>query len=657
MKTFIRGLCILLCVLMLQPMGGKKVFADNNEKTMTILFTHDMHDHLLPTSIQDNGQVVRTGGYAELQSAINAEKKSSANSILVDAGDYSMGTLFQSIYSSDAPELRILGQMGYDAVTLGNHEFDFRANGLADSLNVAKNSGDKLPQIVQSNVSFNADKSGNLSQSLANLKKAMSDYGIKDYTVIEKNGIKIGVFGLIGLDAADSAPMAEVKFTDVTENAKRVVDILKNKEKVDMIICLSHSGVDVDKSKSEDEKLAKNVPEIDVIISGHTHTKLEKPIVVGSTIIGSCGEYSENLGVINITQNSDKRWKLNNYKLDKIDNTLTPDSNISKTIEKFKSVVEQKYLNRFDMKFDEILAYSTMNFVPSSDIGKKHGEDTLGNLITDAYIYAVKKAEGANYEPVAAAFVPTGTIRGSFVKGNITVSDAFNASSLGIGADKISGYPLISVYLTGKELKTACEVDASISPVMSSAQLYMSGLNFAFNPNRIILNKVTKANLQKPDGTLEIIEDKKLYRVVVGLYSAQMLSVVGEKSYGLLSIVPKTKDGKPITDFEAQIIKDNSNGNNYEVKEWFAIAEYLKSFDKVNGVSQIPKYYSETHERKVVLGSHNIIAMFSSPNVFSISICAIIIVVIALVIFIIVRIATRKKRRAKKAAKKISPLF
>lgn len=657
MKTFIRGLCILLCVLMLQPMGSKKVIAENNEKTMTILFTHDMHDHLLPTSIQDNGQVVRTGGYAELQSAINAEKKSSANSILVDAGDYSMGTLFQSIYSSDAPELRILGQMGYDVVTLGNHEFDFRANGLSDSLNVAKNSGDKLPQIVQSNVSFNADKSGNLSQSLANLKKAMSDYGIKDYTVIEKNGIKIGVFGLIGLDAADSAPMAEVKFTDVTENAKRVVDILKNKEKVDMIICLSHSGVDVDKSKSEDEKLAKNVPEIDVIISGHTHTKLEKPIVVGNTIIGSCGEYSENLGVINITQNSDKRWKLNNYKLDKIDSTLSPDSNISHTIEKFKSVVEQKYLNRFGMKFDEILAFSPMNFVPSSDIGKKHGEDTLGNLITDAYIYAVKKAEGANYEPVAAAFVPTGTIRGSFVKGNITVSDAFNASSLGIGADKISGYPLISVYLTGKELKTACEVDASISPVMSSAQLYMSGLNFTFNPSRIILNKVTKANLQKPDGTLEKIEDKKLYRVVVGLYSAQMLSVVGEKSYGLLSIVPKTKEGKPITDFEAQIIKDNSNGNNYEVKEWFAIAEYLKSFDKVNDVSQIPQYYSETHERKVVIDSHNIIAIFSSLNVFSISICAIVIVVIALVVFIIVRIATRKKRRAQKAAKKISPLI
>ena len=116
----------------------------------------------------------------------------------------------------------------------------------------------------------------------------MNDYGVKDYTIIERNGIKIGVFGLMGKDAASNAPMSEVKFTDAVENAKRVVNTLKQKEKVDLVICLSHSGTWTDKSKSEDEILAKKVPEIDVIISGHTHTQLIKPIVVGKTIIGSC---------------------------------------------------------------------------------------------------------------------------------------------------------------------------------------------------------------------------------------------------------------------------------------------------------------------------------------------------------------------------------
>ena len=652
MKRFFRALCFLLAIIIALPLNVPKIFAETTGKNMTILFTHDMHDHFLPTGIEQNGQTLMLGGYARLQSAINAERKKNPNLLLVDGGDFSMGTLFQSIYASDAPELRVMGQMGYDVVTLGNHEYDFRASGLADSLNVSKKSGEKLPQIVQANVSFPTDKNGKLTESLSNLKKSMNDFGVKEYTIIERNGMKIGVFGLIGKDASDSAPMAGVEFTNIVEKAKTVANTLKEKEKVDLIVCLSHSGVDKDKSKSEDEILAKKVPDIDVIVSGHTHTKMDKPIVVGKTIISSAGEYSENLGVLNISQDSNKRWKVDNYNLKQIDNSLQDDPKILETIKGFKTIVQEKYLNNFDLKFDEVLANSSYNFVPTAEIGKLHGEDTLGNLITDAYIYAVKKAEGANYEPITMAIVPSGTIRGSFVKGNITVSDAFIASSLGIGKDKISGYPLISVYLTGKELKTACEVDASIAPIMPNAQLYMSGVNFTFNPNRLMFNKVTKTALQKADGSSEKIEDKKLYRVVVGLYSAQMLSVVGEKSFGLLSVVPKTKEGKPITDYEAQIITDSTTGKTYEVKEWLAIAEYLKSFDKVNGVPQIPQYYSKVQGRKVVDDNHNIFAIISHPNAIALGACGIVIVILALIVFIIVRIATRKKRKAKRMAKK-----
>jgi hypothetical protein len=89
--------------------------------------------------------------------------------------------------------------------------------------------------------------------------------------------------------------------------------------------------------------------------------------------------------------------------------------------------------------------------------------------------------------------VPSGTIRGTFLKGNITVADAFAVSSLGIGPDKKAGYPLISVYLTGRELKTACEVDASVAPLMKPAQLYIAGMTYTFNPHRLMFNKVTSA--------------------------------------------------------------------------------------------------------------------------------------------------------------------
>jgi len=635
----------LSAIIMVLGLSTLTTSSEKSDKKMTILFTNDLHDHFMPFEINQNGTVYQVGGYALLQSAISVQKKLNPDLLLIDAGDFSMGTLFQSIYASDGPELRIMGQMGYDVVTLGNHEFDFRAKGLTESLNAAKKSGDKLPQMVASNVSFPNDKDGNLTQSLTNLKQSFHDYGVKDYAIIERGGVKIGIFGLMGKDAASNAPMSEVKFTDAVENAKRVVEILKQEEKVDLVICLSHLGTWTDKSKSEDEILAEKVPEINIVISGHTHTKLNQPIVVGKTIIGSSGEYGENLGVINISQDSNKAWKLDNYNLKQMDNSLSSDPDISKTIDKYKNIVQEKYLDNFGMKFDEVLANSSFNFVSTPEIGKKHAEDTLGNLISDAYIYAVKKAEGANYNPVAVAIVPTGTIRGSFVKGDITVADAFSVSSLGIGPDNISGYPLISVYLTGKELKTACEVDASISPIMDTAQLYMSGLNFMFNPNRLIFNKVTNTILQKSDGTLEQINDTELYRVVVGLYSAQMLSVVGDKSFGLLSIVPKTKDGTPITDFEAQIVTDKTSGRNNEVKEWLAIAEYLKSFDKVNGVSQISQDYKETHGRKIIDNTHNVFALLNNPNRIALAVYFIVILAIVGMAFIIRMIVTRKKRK------------
>lgn len=633
----------ILAIIMLQMLQMPEVFAKVNEKTMTILFTHDMHDHFLSANVEQNKKVMELGGYARLQSAIQKEKDTNPNAILIDGGDFSMGTLFQSIYPSDAPELRIMGHMGYDVLTLGNHEFDFRPKGLTDSLKAANKSGEKLPQIVQSNIEFPVDKNGNMTESVKNLREAMQQYAVKDYIVIERNGIKIGVFGLMGQDAVSCAPMAEVKFANSVESAKRVVKLLQEKEKVDLIICLSHSGIFADKSKSEDEILAKKVPEIDIIISGHTHTKLNEPIIIGKTIIGSCGEYSENLGVINISQDGKNRWKLDNYKLMQIDDKYKDDIKISEVISNYKSIVQKKYLDSFGMKFDEVLAKSSFNFIPISEIESKHEENTLGNLISDAYVYAVKKAEGDKYEKITAAIVPSGTIRGSFVKGNITVSDAFNASSLGVGKDQISGYPLISVYLTGKELKTVCEVDASISSLMSGVQLYMSGISFEFNPNRLIFNKVTKAAFQNLDGVTEEIDDKKLYRTIVGLYSAQMLSVVGDKSFGLLSIVPKTKEGVPIKDFEAYIIKDITNGRNNEVKEWVAIAEYLKSFEKVDGVPQISQYYNETHGRKIVHNNRNIVSIMSKPNKIALGIYGGITTFIGISIFVVLRIIIYRK--------------
>jgi hypothetical protein len=124
-----------------------------------------------------------------------------------------------------------------------------------------------------------------------------------------------------------------------------------------------------------------------------------------------------------------------------------------------------------------------------------------------------------------------------------------------------------------------------------------------------------------------------------------MLSAVNEESHGILSVVPKTKDGEPITDFEAQIIMDNSSGQSTEVKEWLAVAQYLKSFDKVNGTPQISEYYNRPQGRKIVEDNHNIFALMSKPNSIALTAYTIIIVIILLIIFILMSFIRRRKNR------------
>lgn len=149
------------------------VYGKASAEEMTILFTHDLHDNLYPHKIEENGKIVTVGGYARLATAIEEERNKHEQTILVDAGDFSMGTLFQTIFSRHSPTLRLMGELGYDAVTLGNHEFDFRAAGLADSLMAATRHGDKLPDLVASNIVYPVDEDGKMSVDVAYLEKAM----------------------------------------------------------------------------------------------------------------------------------------------------------------------------------------------------------------------------------------------------------------------------------------------------------------------------------------------------------------------------------------------------------------------------------------------------------------------------------------------------
>ena len=373
-------LVLFLFTLILWPATAAPAVFATETKTITILFTHDMHDHILSTKDIRNGEIYYSGGFARLATAISAEKEAAPEALLLDAGDFSMGTPFQTLFTSDAPELRLLGKLGYDATTFGNHEYDYRPEGLAGSLTTALNSGGKLPYIVQSNVAFPD------TASAGELKRAYLEYGFRDYLVLTRNGIKIGIFGLMGKNSASDAPMSGVVFKDPVESAKRVVRILKEQENADLIICLSHSGTWAKKSESEDEILAKQVPEINVIVSGHTHTTLSEPIITGDTIIGSAGDSCRNLGVMNISREAGGGWKLVNYRLQQIDERLPDDQDVLGAIHSFENLLQEKYFDRFGLEHNDVLAVSPYNFNSVDYMYDHLQEDPLGNLISDAYV-------------------------------------------------------------------------------------------------------------------------------------------------------------------------------------------------------------------------------------------------------------------------------
>ena len=634
----------LIAVIVLPLMTGMQVWAKTEPKQLDILFTHDTHSHLNSFTTIVNGEKKEAGGFAKLKTLIDEHKKANPDTLVLDGGDFSMGTLVQTVYDTEAAELRMLGQIGCDVTTLGNHEFDYQSKGLADMLNAAKNSGDTVPSLVLCNVDWDAMEEAGLSEGQKQIQSAFEKYQVKDYVVVQKGNIKIAVLGVFGKDALACAPTCELVWKDPVKAAKQTVEKIKKKEKVDMIVCVSHSGTWDDADKSEDEILAKEVPDIDLIISGHTHSQLDKPIQHGNTYIVSCGEYGKNLGTISMTQKDDGRWKATSYELIPVSDEVNPDETTQAKIDALMDTVDINYLAKFGYTRKEVLAENDIEFNSLDEMSTKHEELNLGDIISDAYVYAVENSDNYDGDPVDVAVVPSGTVRDTYAKGEITVEAVYNSFSLGIGKDGLAGYPLISAYLTGKELKLVAEIDASISDFMTTARLYCSGLNFTFNPHRMILNKVTDCYLTGQDGKQKEIQDDKLYHVVTDLYTGQMLGSVMDISYGLLSIIPKDKEGNPIEDLEEYAIMEE----NQELKAWVAIARYMQSFDDTDGdgIANVSEYYATTHGRKVVENSRNLVQLLKNPNKFFVLMIGIVTVAVLIVLLLIffIRKVLRKRR-------------
>lgn len=268
-------------------------YFDNGLKKITILHTNDVHSHIDPFPKNDplnpNG-----GGVIARANLINLIKKDNPHTLVLDAGDVFQGTPYFNFFGGEL-ELKLMSKMGYNASTLGNHEFD---NGM-----------EKLSKVLKhANFSF--------LNSNYTLKNTPLENKIKSHEIFNINGIKIGVFGLgIELEGLVEKKLYKgVKYLNPIEISKDISDDLKYNHNCDLIICLSHLGFSYSKDKNImcDLILAKQTKNIDLIIGGHTHTFLDEPVKVKNlenkdVIINQVGCFGINLGKIDFYFSENKK--------------------------------------------------------------------------------------------------------------------------------------------------------------------------------------------------------------------------------------------------------------------------------------------------------------------------------------------------------------
>lgn len=587
-----------------------------NAEPLTILHTNDWQSRLLgfgpnadftPESINDDKT---KGGVSRLATLIEQRREAvgKENMLLLDGGDYSMGTLFNTIIRETGAELQLMSLLQYDAITFGNHEFDYRPDGLAQSIESALTAQGKLPPIVISNMVFSESDPAD-----DQLQKLWQQGIIKPYIVLNRGKQKIGIFGLMGLDAADVAPnAAPLTFSNPVEAANKMVKLLKEKEQVDLVIVLSHGGVIQDdnqplKWRGDDIDLLTQVPGIDIIVGGHSHTPLEKPITKNGRFVVQAGSESQYLGELSLDI-QEKKIVTNNYQLHVIDDKIMGHDAFNKQIDQFKQQVTDLFLEQTGYQFDQELAQSYRH------LSRKYDDHVIGNLVSDAMRIATQSD---------IALTASGSIRDEIylgTKGIQRVSDLFRVVPLGVGVhNQEPGYDLMKVWVTGKEIKNVIEVMLLGYQQRGSSYFpRFSGFQVIYNTARLPFDQITQIKLgNELDGYSEIdisSDNKKLYSVAANSFVGSLSWLIGDLSYGLLDYNPKGETGKRLTDLKTAIYDSNIEKKGIqEIKEWKAFFTHLKTLpdSDQNGIVDLP---SKSESRLIKIHSFSLSNLYHNAT-------------------------------------------
>ncbi len=596
------AISLILCIITMVSLSQTRRF--------TILHTTDEHSTLMPLPMVDydpDRMDPALGGYARLATLVNEIREQKDDPVLLfSSGDFIGGTPFAwLILEGYSPEIHLKNLVGYDAVTIGNHEFDYGPDLLAEYLlNAGYPELSRELPVIASNLDLPADS-------------RLHETGIFESMIFElENGINLGVFGILGEEAYSLATQAEpAGITDPRQTARNQVSALREAG-VDIIVALTHAGME------EDRRLAREVEGIDIILGGHDHIPEAEPVIVNGTYIMHSGYYLQYLG------HYEFEWDPGTRELSLVDETegyryiLPVDSRIEEDPRLQEVVLGYvDLLNEFVSEHTRGLFTDVGESVAWSDFPlvrpSPFTETQVGNFVTDAMRMTGEMITG---ERVDVAFQGNGIIRTDIVPGamdwsmgQISFFDLVTVSGLGSGEDGKAGYPLVSVYLTEREIFNVLETSSLLSQLLGDIYfLQVSGLRYVYDPGRTVwltlpggtplpaYRSVIGAELYTGDGIQDTEEytrlekrDDRMYHVITDYYLTSFLPMVGER-LPRLKVDLKDRYGNHITPEEAIIIYDQR-----EFKTWEAIAQYATSFetDEFLDLPVIPRYYESSFDR------------------------------------------------------------
>lgn len=398
--------------------------AEATSKTITILHTNDTHAKVKPA---DGGM-----GFAKLATLIKQKEAENPNTLLLDAGDTFHGTPFATLEKGESIA-RILNKVGYDAMAAGNHDFNYGSARLLE-----------LKDIVNFPI-----LSANVRQ------KSNDDLLLEPYTIKEVDGIKLGIFGLSTPEThykTNPKNVETLNFTDPVVEAKAMVEVLEG-EGVDAIIAVTHLGID-ESSTDTSIRVAQGAPGIDLIVDGHSHSKLVEGLDgANDTLIVSAGEHTKNLGVVELTFDG---------------KTLVNKSASLITQEESTSVVEDSEVKTLietisasqDVILSEVIGETKVHLEGAREFVRT-GETNLGNLLTDAMVDATD---------ADVAITNGGGIRASIPKGQIAKADVVAVLPFG-------NY-LVTKKVTGANILAAVEHGSRDYPNSQGGFPHVSGMTF-----------------------------------------------------------------------------------------------------------------------------------------------------------------------------------